>query len=143
MEVDGAPLLVEVQVRRYRCTACGATQTVVPAEVLTRRLYSASALVWALALWGIDALTAAAVRARVSPWRVVGAASATRWDALRRWARSAKRGALLECVRAVPATWTLRQAAARTAATVASFALPTTEPPSLAALAFRGAERAR
>ncbi len=129
--------------RRYRCTACGATQTVVPAEVLTRRLYSAAALVWALALWGIEALTAAAVRVRVSPWGVVGAASATRWDALSRWARSAKHGALFTCVHACPGTWTPRQAAARAAATVASFALPTPEPPSLSALAFRGAERAR
>jgi hypothetical protein len=119
------------------------TQTVTPAEVVTRRLYSLAALVWALALWGLETLRPAAVRARVSPWRVVGPGSVERWDALRRWAASAKRGTLLACLRAAPAEWTLRAAAARAATTVAACALPTLAPPSIAARAFLGAERAR
>ena len=143
LDAGGPPVLVEVRVRRFRCRACGATQTVVPAQVLARKLYSLAALALALALWGLESLSAAAVRARVSPWRHVGAGSAGRWDALRRWAQSARRGTLLTCIRASPAEWTLRRAAARSAACVAAWALPGTGPPQLAARAFLGAERAR
>ena len=143
LDVDGGPALVELRVRRYRCRACGATQTVVPAEVVGRRLYSLAAIAWALALWGLEKLTARAVRARVSPWRHLGPGSAGRWDALCRWARGARQGTLLSCVRPAPAGWTLRQAAARAATSVAAHALPGTGPPcALAAQAFRGAERA-
>lgn len=143
MDVDGRPAVLELRVRRYRCRACGVTQTVVPAEVVARKLYSLAAIAWALALWGLESLTAAAVRRRVSPWAVVGPGSAGRWDALCRWAASARRGGLLSCIRPAPAEWTARAVAARAATTVAGFALPSTGPPSLSACAFRGAERAR
>ncbi|WP_420715198.1 transposase family protein [Corallococcus sp. BB11-1] len=143
LDSGASPVLVELRVRRYRCRACGVSQTVVPAEVLARKLYSLAAIAWALALWGLESLTAAAVRGRVSPWDVVGPGSAGRWDALCRWAREARRGTLLCCVRPAPADWTARAVAARAASTVAAFALPATGPPSLSACAFRGAERAR
>lgn len=143
LDVDAPPALVELRVRRYRCRGCGATQTVVPAQVLVRRLYSLAAIALALALWGLEALSARAVRARVSPWRVVGPGAPERWDALRRWAQGARRGALLSCIRPAPGDWTPRAAAARAATSVAAWALPGTGPPSLTAQAFHGAERAR
>ena len=143
LDAGASPVLVELRVRRYRCRACGVSQTVVPAEVLARKLYSLAAIAWALALWGLESLPAAAVRRRVSPWDVVGPGSAGRWDALCRWAGEARRGTLLCCVRPAPADWTARAVAARAATTVAAFALPATGPPSLSACSFRGAERAR
>jgi hypothetical protein len=63
----GLPLALEVWVRRYRCTRCRATCTVVPREVLTRRLYSAPAIAMALALFGLLSRTVAQVREAVSP----------------------------------------------------------------------------
>lgn len=42
-----------VSVRRFRCIACGATCTVCPREVLTRRLYAVPAIALALALFGL------------------------------------------------------------------------------------------
>ncbi|WP_140875963.1 transposase family protein [Myxococcus xanthus] len=143
LDAGASPVLVELRVRRYRCRACGVSQTVVPAEVLGRKLYSLAAIAWALALWGLESLSAAAVRRRVSPWDVVGPGSAGRWDALCRWAGEARRGTLLCCVRPAPADWTARAVAARAATTVAAFALPAMGPPSLSACSFRGAERAR
>ena len=54
-EPDAAPQVRVFCVRRYRCTRCRATATVVPREVLTRRLFTAGAiaLALALALWGL------------------------------------------------------------------------------------------
>lgn len=143
MDVDAQPVLAELRVRRYRCRGCGATQTVVPGQVIARKLYSLAAIAWALALWGLDSLTAAAVRARVSPWRVVGLGAPERWDSLTRWSAEAKRGALLACVRPAPDGWRPRAVAARAATSIAAWAPPATGPPSLSARAFLGAERAR
>jgi hypothetical protein len=47
--------------------------TVGPAELLTRRLYSAAAIAYALGLLAISRLSAKAVRSAVSPFRVLGA----------------------------------------------------------------------
>jgi hypothetical protein len=86
---DAAPALVVLDLRRYRCTACAAVMTVAPREVVAHRLFAAPAIALALALWGLLGQTARAVRARVSPWRVVGATAAAGWSQLRRWAAAA------------------------------------------------------
>jgi hypothetical protein len=137
----GVPEVVTVQVRRYAC-GCGAILTVVPRETLRGRLYTASAVVWALALFGVEHLAPAHVRQRTSPWTVVGAAAATRWATLRRWVRAVRAQRLLSEVRPVPPEFTDRQVAERAAMTAAALA-----PPSLATLvvssrAFAGAARA-
>jgi len=132
-----------VELRRYRCLACGAVTTVTPAEVLTRRLYGAGAIVWALALFGLSALSPQAVRSAVSPWRVVGAATADRWSTLARWCAAARAGQLWSCTPAVPRDWPPRRAAARLAAAISAYALPSPEPPALPSLAFHGALHAR
>jgi hypothetical protein len=79
------PQLRIVAVRRYRCRHCGATVTVAPHEVYHRRLYSVAAIGWALALAGLDRRPVAEIRRRVSPWKHVGRAAATRWLTLLRW----------------------------------------------------------
>jgi hypothetical protein len=68
---------------------------VAPAQVLRYRLFSAGAIVWALSLFGCDGLSPRRVRERVNPWRVIGAAAARSWQALRGWVRAAEAGQLL------------------------------------------------
>lgn len=139
----GVAKLRELAIRRYRCTKCRTVMTVVPSEVLTKRLYTAAAIGWALALYGLSMLSPSAVRALVSPWRRWGATDACRWQSLRRWAVAALEGRLFGCVRAMPKDWSPRKAAARTAVLLGSHALPSPEPPSLDVLAFHGAMLAR
>lgn len=132
-----------LRVRRYRCTSCSRTQTCGPAELLTGFLYSASAIAFALALFGVVGATRAEVRRRISTWQLFGPSSAARWETLTRWCRRARAGTLFLCIRPAPPVWTLRRVAGRAATSVAAHAAPSPEPPSLAVLAFTGAARAR
>ena len=113
-----------------------------PAELLTRRLYTASAIAWALALFSLAMLSPKAIRALVSPMRCTGAASAARWLTLLRWVSAAGEGRLFRCVAMHSVEGGPRRVAERVAATVASYALPCPEPPPLTALVFAGAARA-
>ncbi|WP_437572430.1 hypothetical protein [Sorangium sp. So ce542] len=61
--------------RRYHCVDCGAMLLVVPRCLLGRRVYSAAAISFALALWGVALATAAEVRQRVGPARILGPGS--------------------------------------------------------------------
>lgn len=128
--------------RRYRCISCGAVLMVVPSGVLLRRRYTAMAIGYAVALFGIAGLSAAEVRRRISIWGVVGAAAAPTWESLRRWLRAIRRGDLFPFVRECPPGWTLREVATRAAATLAAHAVPTpTSPSSVETQAFEGAMR--
>jgi hypothetical protein len=109
-----------VSVRRFRCTTCGATCTVCPREVLTRRLYAATAIALALALFGLLRRSVAQVRAQVSPWRVVGTGSVGRWCTLAAWVRALPQGGLFAALPACPAAWSSRRIAARAAAALAA-----------------------
>ena len=139
----GAPAICIVRVRRYQCQRCGAVTVVAPAETLTKRLYTAAAIGWALALYGLSLLTPTAVRRLVSPWTHWGARSAAGWQTLPRWAGAAAEGRLFDCVRPMPEEWSARKVAARAATTLAGHALPSPEPPALDVLSFRGAALAR
>ncbi len=133
-----------VQVRRYRCVACRAVTTVGPAELLTRRLYSASAIAWSLALFGLALLSPRHIRSLVSPWRTVGPTAAARWTTLSRWCVAIADGRLFTSVAARTAQrQRLRSVAEAAAAALAAHAVPSPEPPPLTALAFLGAARAR
>lgn len=114
---------------------------VAPMETLTKRLYTGAAIAWALALFGLSLLAPAAVRALVSPWRVLGDASAPRWVTLFRWCAAAAEGRLFRSVRHAP-LGSARQVAEAVAVAVGAHAAPSPEPPSLEVLAFRGAARA-
>jgi hypothetical protein len=134
------PQLVQVWVRRYLCLLCGAVMTVVPSAVARCRLYSVLAIGWALGLFGVDRLSSRRVREQVSPWPVVGAASAGRqWITLSRWVRAVAQRKLLPCIRPHPPEWTLRQVAERAATTLASFAQPVFRELPLAHQAAHGA----
>lgn len=116
------PELVEVVTRRYRCQRCAAVVVVAPAVLLPRRYFSAPAIGWALALFGLAQLSAASVRKLVSPWLRVGAAAARTWTQLRRWARAVRERRLFASIRPCPASFTLRQVAAHVAQALAAHA---------------------
>jgi len=130
----GEPEEVEILARRYLCRRCGAVVQVVPRGVLRCRLFSASAIGLALALWALWRLPAAEVRRRVSPWRKVGASAAPGWASLRRWVQQVRQ--LFGEVRPSPTQWTARHRAERIATTLAARA-PTGS--DLLACAFAGA----
>ena len=121
-DATGPPEVGEVVCRRYHCLACCAVLLVVPRGILRRRLYSASAIALALALWGAEGLAPGAVRRRVSPWRISGATAAMGWASLRRWVRAVREAELFARVRASIAGARLREVAARAATALAGFA---------------------
>lgn len=133
---EGPPRMTTVRARRYQCQRCGTCMLVVPGEVLRRRLYTAPAIGLALALWALLGLTADRVRARVSPFAIVGAAAAGRWITLRRWVRATIGGRLFRTWRAAPENFTLRKHAERAAAMLQALA-PTDLP--VADAVFAGA----
>lgn len=122
--------------------ACLAVATVAPAETLTKRLYSAAAIAWSLALFGISLLSATAIRQLVSPMRIVGPTSAARWVTVLRWCGAVEAGHLFVCARRAAAGASTRAIAEAAAAAIAAHALPSPEPPPLPVLAFFGAARA-
>lgn len=82
-----------VKMRRYRCRACRAVLVVGPRGLVRRRWYGAGAIALALSMVA-HGETSVAVRARMSPSRVVGSSAAERWITLSRWVEAARRGAI-------------------------------------------------
>jgi hypothetical protein len=106
-------------VRRYKCQKCGATVTVAPRGVLRRRLYAASVIGLALALFGIQRESPQTVRKAIAPTASAReSGEGATWSTLRRWAGEAKAGTLTVEGRTCPESFTLRQAAERTASTL-------------------------
>lgn len=98
----GAPDERVVLVRRYRCVRCKVVVTVVPADVLPRKHYGATAIALAIALFGPLGLSFARVRRAVSTWSTQGA-SARGWPTLQAWIAAAVARALWRDARAGPA----------------------------------------
>jgi hypothetical protein len=139
MAPGALPETAEVVLRRYRCLSCGAVIVVGPQGLLRGWLYSAPAIAWALWLYGVARRTAAQVRRQVSAWPTVGATAAAGWAALRRWARAVRRRVLFAAVRPCPASFSLREVAARAATTAAACAPPADRERPQAHQAWRGA----
>jgi len=140
LEPKGESAVHEVRVRRYRCTACGATATVAPAAVLTKRMYLASTMALAFVLLGVRRLAQRTVRAQLSAWKTHGEGSSARWDALLGWLAAMRARRLFPEVRAVPDDWPSWRVAERAATTLAALGPPGLTP--LEAAAFEGAARA-
>lgn len=87
LEPGASPEVHELMLRRYRCAACGAITTVGPRELIRRHLYGVRTILLALWLWSYEGQPQPQVRDQVRPWRGSGAACATRWASLVRWAR--------------------------------------------------------
>lgn len=86
---------------------------VVPRGVVSRRRFTAQAIIFALALYGLG-VPLAKVRHLVNPQRIVGEAAQGDWIQLRRWARAAREGVLFASTIRCPKHETLRQVAKRT-----------------------------
>jgi hypothetical protein len=134
--------MIAITARRFRCVPCGAVIIVVPREIVGRRMYSASAIGFALALYGLALASAAEVRQRVSPPAILGDAAATGWATLTRWARAVRRRELFPSVPLPDPGSTLRLVAARAAAALAAHADPTTRALADEQRAFLGAAHA-
>jgi len=119
LEPAGQPGTWEVQLRRYLCRSCRAVITVGPRGLLPCRHYWACAVALALVLFGPLGLPGSQVRARVSPWQVVGQATRTRWLTLTRWARAASAGLLFPGLRRPGPQGTTRQVASQLASELA------------------------
>jgi hypothetical protein len=133
-----APKMILLSVRRFLCR-CGAVLTVVPCETIPGRLYTSSAVGFALALFGVQKLSAAEVRRQTSPWTVIGKIASAGWATLRRWIRAIRAGTLRFGLRASPADFTARQTAERVALGLASLGPPPSLEASVATRAFQGA----
>jgi hypothetical protein len=112
------PRLLVVLVRRFRCLACGAVITVVPAGVATRRHFGAGAIGIALARFGRGE-RACGVRDGVGG---VGPPEGG-WVTLRRWAAAVRQGALLSRLRAISGS-SARDCAMRAATVLFTYAAP-------------------
>lgn len=143
LEPRGQPVEVVIRARRFLCRPCGAVLLVVPSGVMAGRLFSAAAIGVALLLFGVDGLSMAATRTRVSPWHRVGATAAVSWLSLRRWARAARAGRLWACVRPAPVRFTARQVAERAARTLSALAPLALAEERLEAQVFAGVVLAR
>lgn len=108
---------------------------VVPRGTVPRRHFSGCAIGLALALYGGDRLTGAAVRRRVSPWPV---ATTTGWRTLGRWISAVRAGRLFPGVRAPPGAGMVLWAE-RTATYLAAHAPPSLRREPLPSRAFAGA----
>jgi len=108
--------------RRYRCVACRAVITVVPAGVVAYRQFSGPAIAEAVALFGLDHESPVEVRRKISPWSWVGPTAAAGWASLRRWLRAIEAGRLFTGLRRPEGHATLRGVAAQAGAALAAFA---------------------
>jgi hypothetical protein len=137
-----APEMVEITVRRYRCQPCGAVISVVPCQVVAKRLYSAAAIGFALALWGLLQWSARKVRQAVNPLRIVGATAIGSWASLRRWARAVSAGEIFRSLPRAVQRATHRDTAAQAAVMLAASACATSRELPVEQRAFVGAAQA-
>ena len=142
LEPGGLPVSVEILCRRFRCLRCAAVVLVAPRGVLSRRLYSASAIALALALWAVGGVGEAVVRQQTSPWRPFRRneqGAEDHWPSLWRWSRALTEGRLFGPAAASRAASTLRGTAARVVSWLAGHAHPGVREQGLPAQAYVGA----
>ena len=123
--------------RRYRCLNCEAILLVVPRGVARCKHFAATAIAFAVALFGINQLPQHAVREAVSPWRVVSGPRTT-WASLRRWINAIGSGALWPALPRAPAPSSSRQIAERAAMALSARAPSSLASAPLSHLAFHG-----
>ena len=128
-----------IQARRYACQHCPAILTVVPCETVPRRHYAATAIAFALALYGVCNQSHADVRAQVSPSKIVGVRAARRWSTLSRWIDAVAERALFTQVPAMPSRSPRRDVATRAAMAIGAHAPPSVQTGALEVRAFLGA----
>jgi hypothetical protein len=139
LDAGGAAEQVTVQVRRYRCSACGAIVVVVPRGLLPRRRYAATAIGWVLARVGLEGATTPTVRVEVCSCTNLGVAAAERWLAPSRWIEASRRGQLFPRLGHHGAESSRAQVAERTAMQLVSLSPRGRADERAPHMAFRGA----
>ena len=114
---DEDPTFHEILARRYLCTACDVTSTVVPADVLPRKHFGAVTIALAFALYGALRKSLGAVYQALNPMRVRGG-DARGWRSVLRWLSIVS--TLFPDVRSSPPEWSSRRVAERAAMTLAA-----------------------
>jgi hypothetical protein len=127
-----------IQARRYDCQHCPAVITVVPCETAPRKHYAATAIAFALGLYGIGAASHVEVRTQVSSSRVVGVSATRRWVTLSRWIDAVSARDLFAPLPAMPPDRPRREIARRAAMAIGAHAPPSLQTGSLAERAFFG-----
>ena len=94
--VDGRPVSVGVEARRYQCQACGCVMLVVPCDLGQWRRYTLATIALALAGFATGR-PATDLRRRFAPGRTIEEG----WPALRRWLRAVSGGRLFRWIRGV------------------------------------------
>jgi DNA-directed RNA polymerase subunit RPC12/RpoP len=135
----GAPEVVVIQARRYRCQRCHGVVVVVPRETVPRRHYAATAIAFALALHGLCAQSQARVREQVSASTVVGVCAERRWCTLPRWIEAVRTRRLFDAVPVMPSALPRREVAARAAMAIGAHAPPSLQAGAPQERAFHGA----
>lgn len=96
--VGGVPVLREVTVRRYQCQQCRLVMAVTTEALLPRKHYGAGTIGLALWLWSVTRWSAAKIREVLSPRKMLGAAAASGWASVKRWAGQASSGGLWRAI---------------------------------------------
>ena len=128
-----------IQARRYSCQHCPAILSVVPCETLPRRHYAATAIAFALGLYGLAGESHAEVRSQVSTAKVIALKSERRWITLSRWIDAVADRTLFTSLPAMPSDRGRREVAGRAAMALSARAPPSLQTGALAARAFLGA----
>ena len=129
--------LVVVHVRRFRCLACSAVITVVPAGIAVRRHFGAGTIALALARFGGSGDSVRHIREQLGG---VGPPEDGAWVTLRRWGDAVRRGTLFPRLRAVPIA-RARSRAARAATILSTYAEPALSGTPFEEQVFAGAVR--
>lgn len=91
LSFDGSPREIILKVRRFLCTECARTCTVLPCQACPTRRYLLPTIALALAMWslGQDPLAAVAIRRMLSPINASSTSAPRRtWPQLLRWAKA-------------------------------------------------------
>ena len=139
LTAGGAPISAALLVRRYDCQRCPAVLTVVPCETAPGRHCGATAIAFALALYGVQGQSHAEVRAAVSSDTVVGVCAERRWCTLPRWIDAVAERDLFPAVPAIHADQPRRVIAQRAAMAIGAHAPPSLPEGAPALRAFVGA----
>jgi hypothetical protein len=131
--------MVVLPTRRYECQHCPAVLVVVPSETVPRRHYTAAAIAFALALYGVGQRSHAEVRAAVSSDERVGVSAERRWCTLSRWIDAVSEGALFPTVPQMAGDPPRRVIAERAAMAIGAHAPPSLPEGAPALRAFVGA----
>ena len=134
------PQTSTIVARRYLCRACKAVLLVVPRGIARCKHYAATAIAFALALFGVDKRPMAEIREALSERRTIEEEARWNWPTLRRWIDAVGRAALWPSLPRSASPSSARLIAERAAMALASHARLSLAGAPLSHRAFHGGE---